>query len=190
MSKKQSILQAARCAFLMQGFHEAKIETIAKQAGVGKGTVYQYFHSKEDLFRAMIEDTLVSYTDSLKQCLEDAPPLREGIYRITSMHQGLFEQEKDLTQLFFGADMKLDETLKEQLFKTKEQAIMILGTWATHLIASGELPDTAPFDLMFSMLFGTINQYYGQQAAVHTKDKLTVSAFADKITRLMHVLIS
>lgn len=48
--KKHKILQAAIKEFASKGFKEAKISGIAENAGIGKGTVYEYFNSKDELF--------------------------------------------------------------------------------------------------------------------------------------------
>ena len=47
--KHQAIIQAASDVFGEVGFAKARIEDIAKRASVGKGTVYEYFSSKEQL---------------------------------------------------------------------------------------------------------------------------------------------
>ncbi|MBL0715240.1 MAG: TetR/AcrR family transcriptional regulator [Desulfosarcina sp.] len=49
-SKHQRIVEAAARVFAHRGFARASIAAIADQAGIGKGTVYSYFRSKEDLF--------------------------------------------------------------------------------------------------------------------------------------------
>ena len=51
--KRLRIIKGAIKVFSQQGFYKAKIEEIAEQAGVGKGTVYEYFASKEELFLEM-----------------------------------------------------------------------------------------------------------------------------------------
>jgi len=53
------ILQAALDVFAEKGFAAAKMEEIGRRAGVTKGTVYLYFPSKDDLFRAMVHETVV-----------------------------------------------------------------------------------------------------------------------------------
>ena len=50
--KRQAILEQAIRTFAELGFRGADVQVIADRAGVGKGTVYRYFHSKEDLFWA------------------------------------------------------------------------------------------------------------------------------------------
>lgn len=52
--KEILILTVAWDLFTEKGFHDTKISEIAKKAGIGKGTVYEYFKSKEDLIQEMI----------------------------------------------------------------------------------------------------------------------------------------
>lgn len=47
--KKNEILEAGIQIFIKKGFHSATMEEIATRAGIGKGTVYEYFKSKEDI---------------------------------------------------------------------------------------------------------------------------------------------
>jgi AcrR family transcriptional regulator len=52
--KKRQILDGARRIFLQNGYAEASMEEIAVQAGVSKGTLYNHFHNKDDLFKSLI----------------------------------------------------------------------------------------------------------------------------------------
>jgi AcrR family transcriptional regulator len=77
-AKKLEILHAAMHVFAKQGVEKAKMIDIAKTAGVGKGTIYEYFRSKEDIFtnaykyfirtmESMVQDALSKEEDPLKQ---------------------------------------------------------------------------------------------------------------------------
>jgi AcrR family transcriptional regulator len=59
MNKKQLIIEAAIKVFARDGFEKGKIADIAKEAGIGKGTVYEYFRSKNDIFK-VIEESVFS----------------------------------------------------------------------------------------------------------------------------------
>jgi AcrR family transcriptional regulator len=60
-SKKQQLLDAALAEFAAHGIAGARVDKIAKSAGVSAGLVYTYFGSKEELFDAVF-DTIVSTT--------------------------------------------------------------------------------------------------------------------------------
>ena len=53
--KKSRIVTAAAHIFSQRGYSGTSVADIAVQAGIGKGTIYEYFSSKEDLFFAVFE---------------------------------------------------------------------------------------------------------------------------------------
>lgn len=53
--KRDLIIQAAARVFAQKGFAGTIMADIAEEAGIGKGTIYEYFESKEDLFFAVFE---------------------------------------------------------------------------------------------------------------------------------------
>src|ERR1700739_1593808 len=55
VGKAESVLAAAKRAFLAGGFGAVSMDTIAREAGVSKATVYAHFAGKEELFGAVIE---------------------------------------------------------------------------------------------------------------------------------------
>ena len=57
--RPQQILKAALEVFGEHGLAGARLEDIAKRAGVSKGTIYLYFPNKEALFREMVRSTIV-----------------------------------------------------------------------------------------------------------------------------------
>ena len=58
--RPRQILSAALEVFGERGLAAARLEDIAKRAGLSKGTIYLYFPNKEELFREMVRDTVVS----------------------------------------------------------------------------------------------------------------------------------
>jgi AcrR family transcriptional regulator len=54
VGKADSILAGAERAFLAAGFGAVSMDAIAREAGVSKATVYAHFHSKEELFGAVV----------------------------------------------------------------------------------------------------------------------------------------
>jgi AcrR family transcriptional regulator len=58
-ARPSDIVAAALLVFGEKGFAGARIEEIARRAGVSKGTVYLYFETKSDLFRAVVHQAIV-----------------------------------------------------------------------------------------------------------------------------------
>lgn len=59
--KREQIVQAAIETFMDRDYYQVRIEEIAETAGVGKGTIYEYFRSKEELFFASITTAVETY---------------------------------------------------------------------------------------------------------------------------------
>src|SRR5215207_6909978 len=53
-ARGQQILDSAAELFARRHYHEVRMDDIAQQAGVAKGTLYRYFQDKEDLYLALL----------------------------------------------------------------------------------------------------------------------------------------
>lgn len=53
------LLEAALALFVEKGYAATRVEEVAARAGVSKGTLFLYFPSKEDLFKAMVRENIV-----------------------------------------------------------------------------------------------------------------------------------
>lgn len=54
--KRKRIIDAAMKIFAEEGINKGTISSIAKEADVGKGTIYEYFKSKDEIFEEMLDD--------------------------------------------------------------------------------------------------------------------------------------
>ena len=81
--KRRLIAQTAARLFATRPFHKVKLDDVAAAAKVGKGTLYIYFPSKEDLYFSLIYDGFEALVDGLTASLGrgDLPP-REAMRRI------------------------------------------------------------------------------------------------------------
>ncbi|PIM52761.1 TetR family transcriptional regulator [Roseateles chitinivorans] len=59
-ARPQELLEAALSLFVEKGFAATRSEEVAAKAGVSKGTLYLYFPSKEELFKAVVREALAS----------------------------------------------------------------------------------------------------------------------------------
>jgi AcrR family transcriptional regulator len=73
-AKRNAILAGARAVFGEKPFEEVLVDEVARRAGVGKGTLYRYFSSKEDLYVGMV----VAGLGELQSRVNDALAKAEG----------------------------------------------------------------------------------------------------------------
>src|SRR5215813_13387752 len=69
-ARRSKILLAARWYFLNFGFAKTSFEDIAKRANLSRTLLYRFFKDKEDIFRAVFVDWLVSRHPDAKQAAQ------------------------------------------------------------------------------------------------------------------------
>src|SRR5439155_25756688 len=65
--RPQQIIDAALAIFGERGLASARLEDIAKRAGLSKGTIYLYFPNKEELFREMVRQLIVAQLEGAER---------------------------------------------------------------------------------------------------------------------------
>jgi TetR/AcrR family fatty acid metabolism transcriptional regulator len=74
----REILDAACRVVARHGFQGATIDRVAEEARIAKGTVYLYFHTKEELLRAAVEQGIQTFTGQLRAAVAEVhPPLEK-----------------------------------------------------------------------------------------------------------------
>ena len=69
-ARPQELLAAALALFVERGYAATRLDDVAARAGVSKGTLYLYFASKEELFRAVVRENLVPVLDEAEQIID------------------------------------------------------------------------------------------------------------------------
>lgn len=74
-ARRRAILDAALVEFAAHGFAAARLDDVARRAGVAKGTLYLYFADKEALFEALVQGSIRPLLDNLQNvaALPDVP---------------------------------------------------------------------------------------------------------------------
>lgn len=125
---KSKILKAAEKLFSKKGFDGARVDEIAKQAGVNKALIYYYFDSKRDildeLFSSLIEEFMKMGYDSLESVIDlESIEYKDGnISQIMTMLYKFLEDKKDTIKIMMMESLKASEK-KPPLFRFSEIAM-------------------------------------------------------------------
>jgi AcrR family transcriptional regulator len=84
-ARREAILAAALDEFSAQGFAAARLDDVARRAGVAKGTIYLHFRDKEDLFQELIRSVLSPFVGTLETALKADVPVRAVADRIVEL---------------------------------------------------------------------------------------------------------
>jgi AcrR family transcriptional regulator len=85
---RQTLLDAAAVEFAREGFDRANINTISTQAGFAKGTIYNYFPSKQALLLALIDSIAQEHLDYMQVALQ---PIEDPLQRFECFFQAGFD---------------------------------------------------------------------------------------------------
>lgn len=69
-ARPQELLAAALDQFVARGYAAARLEDVARQAGVSKGTLYLYFANKEELFKAVVRENMLPVLGEAAQIID------------------------------------------------------------------------------------------------------------------------
>jgi TetR/AcrR family fatty acid metabolism transcriptional regulator len=78
--RRTEIVDAARTVFARKGFASGIMDEIAKEAGVAKGTLYLYFRSKTEIYKAVLDHDMKALKESTLNRIDAARSLREKIH--------------------------------------------------------------------------------------------------------------
>ncbi|MFM6993244.1 MAG: TetR/AcrR family transcriptional regulator [Rhodoferax sp.] len=80
-ARPRELLDAALDLFVEQGFAATKAEEVAKRAGVSKGTLFLYFGSKEELFKAVVRENIAGQFSEFNVALDSYTGSTESLMR-------------------------------------------------------------------------------------------------------------
>lgn len=81
-ARPQELLEAALDLFVERGFAATRLDDVAKAAGVSKGTLYLYYKSKEDLFKAVVRENMVPMIGEAEGIIENFTGNSETLFRL------------------------------------------------------------------------------------------------------------
>ena len=80
--RREAILKIAKDVFLDEGYAAASMSTIAARLGGSKGTLYNYFKSKDELFAAYIQEACSKVADTFGHGINDQEPVEVVLQRV------------------------------------------------------------------------------------------------------------
>lgn len=152
-NKKELILEAAQNIFFEKGYHDTTSEEIAKVAGVGKGTLYQYFESKQDIFLEMHQQYIQAYYEKLKESLDMNNSFAENMRLIARFNLKHIQSMMQYVVSVMPVLMTLDSTPKSYICIEKSRMWMddLLGQMIELGQQRGELKQMDKQLLLYSI---------------------------------------
>jgi TetR/AcrR family transcriptional regulator, fatty acid metabolism regulator protein len=156
--KYRQIIDAAVIVIAENGYHQAQVSKIAKEAGVADGTIYLYFKNKEDILISVFREKRAIFITNLQEVLDKDLDTSERLLKMIANHFRVLHEDRHLaivTQLELRQSgkklrLRINEVLKDYLDLL--DVILVEG------IENGELSSTLDVRLGRQMVFGTIDE--------------------------------
>jgi len=167
--KARQIVEQAMFVFARHGYNATTMEAIAEQAGIGKGTLYEYFESKQKLFLACFE----TYMDQYVEAVEAQATAVEGgrasdeLRRATHAAFALADDVGELFPLTFefwaaSASSQMRSRIMELFRGMYAQARRLLGGIIRRGIEEGEFDANINVESVTAVLVGSFDGLFLQ----------------------------
>lgn len=167
--RRQHIIQAAMEVFGREGYHRSKIGDIAKVAGIGKSTVYEYFHSKKDLFEEMIRFIAIEYKNDVKKALNTGDGCKEKLLAFARKQASFFRSHMELAEATIIESNSVSDEIKNEMMEMKMEILTLIEDILKLGVESGELRKGINTRTSTAIILGSINEDYAIQAIIDNK---------------------
>jgi AcrR family transcriptional regulator len=94
--RRKEIFHASVHLFLEKGFNETSMREIAKAAGVGKSTLYDYYQSKDEILVSYFGNEIQKITQRAREIIQQNSSISEKLRKIMQMHLGYLVENKQI----------------------------------------------------------------------------------------------
>ena len=181
--KYMQIIDAAVVVIAENGYHQAQVSKIAKQAGVADGTIYLYFKNKEDILISLFEEKMGEFVEKIEDKIEGKRTAEEKLLMMIETHFQLLSDDHHMAVV---TQLELRQSNKELRLKINEILKGYLQV-IDKIIIDGKETGEFPFDLDVrlarQMIFGTIDETI--TSWVMNEEKYDLMALASPVHRLL-----
>ena len=151
-ARPEEITAAALQLFIERGFAATRLEDIAARAGISKGTLYLYFANKEDLFKAVVREGLVSPIAEMKGLVAQYPGSSFDL--LSLLIHGWWDKVgatrlSGIPKLLLGESGNFPELVRFYLAEVVEPGLEVMTAIVNRGIARGEFRQVNPEDAAF-----------------------------------------
>jgi AcrR family transcriptional regulator len=157
---RENILQTGKRLFIQQGYYGISMRAIAEEVGVSKAALYYHFQDKQELFLAILDESLDEIEHLLDECLETEDQAAKRIERFVQQILSQPTEQRSVIRLANQELNHLDETAR-QAFEARYRSKFLdkIQKIFTEGVAQGELRQFDPGVLTWSLL-GMLYPYF------------------------------
>ncbi|HET7912116.1 MAG TPA: TetR/AcrR family transcriptional regulator [Pseudolabrys sp.] len=144
VERREAILTAALDEFSSRGFEAARLEDVARRAGVAKGTIYLYFRDKESLFQELIRTMLTPLVGTIEAMGQADVPLAMLADRFADLFvsQVYETRRKDVVRLMISEGRRFPKLAEFYYREVLSRIIASVRSLLRRAAARGEVPES------------------------------------------------
>lgn len=127
IQKRADIIKAASLIFSEKGYPNTRMQEIATEAGMGKGTIYQYFKGKKHLFQQVIRAGVTIYIDGIKNEIKHSDDLEDLLGRIATFSFCFAQKHSEVIKMLVPHQSLVDDHMLEWIFDKTHKAIDLIA---------------------------------------------------------------
>ncbi|MBN1481093.1 TetR/AcrR family transcriptional regulator [candidate division KSB1 bacterium] len=183
-AKRERLLKAAIKIFARDGFFKAKVEEIAKVAGVATGTTYLYFKNKDDLLISIFEEEMTPIIEKMKIELEKQKSPEDKITTFIKRHCQVVEKNPDLALLLEVELRQSNKFLHEYKGTKFKEYLDLIGNAFEEGQKTGLFQQEVHSSIFKQLVFGAVDQISTNWTLSKSK-KVKLADAADQISRVV-----
>ncbi len=156
--KYKQIVDAAVIVIAENGYHQAQVSKIAKEAGVADGTIYLYFKNKEDILISVFREKMGVFVDNVKEILQKEISATEMLAKMIENHFSLLNGDRHLAIVTQLELRQSNKDLRYRINEVLKEYLTLLDTILKEGIEKGEFDEHIDIRLARQMVFGTIDE--------------------------------
>jgi AcrR family transcriptional regulator len=141
-ARREAILAAALDEFSLRGFEAARLDDVARRAGVAKGTIYLYFRDKESLFQELIRAMLTPLVGTIEALGKADLPMNAIADHIADLfvRQVYETRRKDVIRLMIAEGPRFPKLAEFYYREVLSRIIAAVRALLARAAARGEVP--------------------------------------------------
>ena len=115
LARRRQLLDAALEVFVARGYHAAAMDEIADRAGVSKPVLYQHFPGKQELYLALLDESVDRLIESVAAALRSTVDNRQRVNATFAAYYEYIAEHTGTFRLVFESDLTSEPAVRERL---------------------------------------------------------------------------
>ena len=115
LARRRQLLDAAMEVFVARGYHAAAMDEIADRAGVSKPVLYQHFPGKQELYLALLDESVDRLIEAVAAALRSTADNRQRVNATFAAYYEYIAEHTGTFRLVFESDLTSEPAVRERL---------------------------------------------------------------------------